>query len=80
VKVLPPGDPIPINIEPFTFNDEMPKDVEIREVVRGLQNGRADGVLGIRAEHMKEWLRDAVLEEENEAEGVDGFKGKGDSW
>ena len=38
------------------------------------------GAAGIRAEHMKEWLRDAVLEEEKEAEGIAGFSGKGDRW
>jgi len=40
-KVPPPGDPIPINIEPFEINDEAPGEVELRGVVRGLQNGRA---------------------------------------
>ena len=29
---------------------------------------------------MKEWLRDAVLEEEKEAESIDGFGGKKDIW
>ena len=47
-KVQPPGDPIPINIDPFAINDEVPTDAEVREVVRGLRNGRAGGVSGIR--------------------------------
>jgi len=63
-KVQPPGDPIPINIDPFAINDEVPTDAEVREVVRGLRNGRAGGVSGIRAKHMKQWLRDVVTEEE----------------
>ena len=29
---------------------------------------------------MKEWLRDAVLEEDEETEGIEGFTGKGDRW
>ena len=48
--------------------------------MRGLQNGRAGGASGIRAEHMKEWLRDAVLEEAKEVEGIAGVAGKGDRW
>ena len=48
-KVPPPGAPIPINIEPFEVNDEASGEVELRRVVRGLQNGRASGVSGIRA-------------------------------
>ena len=39
-KVPPPGDPIPINVDPFEINDAIPEDVEIRAVVRGMQNGR----------------------------------------
>ena len=59
-KVDPPGEPIPINIDPFTINDAIPTEPEIRSVVKGLRNGRAGGVSGIKAEHMKQWLHDAV--------------------
>jgi len=79
-KVSHPDDHIPINIEPFTVNTVAPEEVEIRGVVRGMRNGRAGGASGIRAEHMKEWLRDAVLEKEKEAEDIEGFAGKGGRW
>jgi len=43
-------------------------------VVKGLRNGRAGGVSGIRAEHMKEWLTGMIEEEEQ------GTEGKSDRW
>jgi len=42
--VKPPGDPILINIEPFTINDAIPTESKIRTVVKELRNGRAGGV------------------------------------
>ena len=36
-KVSPPGDPIPINLEPFDINDETPEDIEIRAVIKGMK-------------------------------------------
>ena len=38
-KVPPPGDPIPINVEPKDVEDACPGDVELRDIVRGLRNG-----------------------------------------
>ena len=52
-KVEPPGEPIPINVEPFVVNDATPTEAEIRAVVKGLKNGQAGGVSGIQAEHVK---------------------------
>ena len=46
-KGTSPGDPIPINVEPFDINDETPKDVETRDVVKQMHNGRAGGASGI---------------------------------
>ena len=43
----PPGAPIPINVDPFDVNDEMPTDGEIREAVKSLPNGRAGGLGGM---------------------------------
>lgn len=42
-KVSPPGDPIPINVEPKEVVDDRPEDEELRGVVRGLHNGRTGG-------------------------------------
>ena len=38
-KVSPPGDPIPINVNPFPVLDEGPEDPELRGVVELLRNG-----------------------------------------
>ena len=54
----PPGAPIPINVDPFSVNDDIPTDGEIREAVKCLRCGRAGGLGGMRAEHLKGWLRD----------------------
>jgi hypothetical protein len=70
----PPGAPIPINVDPFDVNDEIPTDGEIREAVKSLRNGRAGGLGGMRAEHLKRWCRD-VEEEEREDKW-----GPGDKW
>ena len=72
--VPPPGAPIPINVDPFDVNDEIPTDGEIREAVKSLRNGRAGGLGGMRAEHLKRWLRD-IEEEEQEDK-----RGRGDKW
>ena len=61
-RQVPPGDPIPINVEPFEIRDETPEDAEVREVVRNLRNGRAGGDSKIRAEHIKDWLSGIVDE------------------
>ena len=42
-KVIPPGEPIPINVEPFDIRDDVPDEQEIRAVVMQLKNGRAGG-------------------------------------
>ena len=63
-KRTPPGEPIPINVDPFEIRDETPEDDEIRAVVKALKPGRAGGASKIRAEHMKTWLRGMTDEEE----------------
>jgi len=67
-KVEPPGGPIQINVEPFTINDDMPTDAGVRIVVKSMRNGCAGGALGIKAEHTKQWLHNAVQEEEKSTE------------
>ena len=62
-KVPPSGDPIPINVEPKEVEDACPGDVELRDVVRGLRNGRAGGTTGIHAKIIKGWLRGVEKEE-----------------
>jgi hypothetical protein len=44
--------------------DNTPTDGEIRVAVAELTNGRSAGVLRMQAEHLKEWLKGAKLEED----------------
>ena len=70
-KVELPGEPILINIEPYSINDETSGDSELRHVVRGMRNGPSGGMSGIYADYMKEWLAGVRAEEEK------GTKGRG---
>ena len=73
-KVVPQGDPIPINVEPFDIEDLVPEDTKLRGVATGLGNSRPEGSGGIRAEHIKVWLRGIREDEEDDNEGA------GDLW
>ena len=73
-RVSPPGDPVSINVEPFSIKDAVPANKEIREVVREMRNTRAAGASRIRSEQMKMWLRGAIEEEEK------GTVGAGHKW
>ena len=75
--VPPPGESIPINVDPRPIVDSIPPDKEIRDVVRGLKKGRAGGTSKICAENIKSWLRGAVEEEDPE---LTGREGAGDNW
>ena len=68
--VHPPGDPIPINVDPFPIRDDIPEDLEIREGVRSTHNVRAGGASKMRAEDVKGWLHGIVEEEEDGKEGT----------
>ena len=70
------GEPIRINVEPKEVEDVCPGDVELRDVVRGLRNGRAGGTSGIWVETIKGWLRGMEREEKEE----EGNAGAGDAW
>ena len=75
-RVPPPGDPIPINVEYKEVEDGCPGDVELRDVVWGLRNGRAGGTTAIRVEHIKGWMRGV----EREREMDEGNICAGDTW
>ena len=74
-KVPPPGDPLLIHVDKADIPDSPPSDGELRDVVRGLQNGRVAGASGLQAEHIKVWLSDVMREEEEESD-----VGLGDKW
>jgi hypothetical protein len=45
------------------FLDSDPTDNKIQAVASGLKNGQATGATGMRAEHVKTWLRDIQCRE-----------------
>ena len=54
--VPPPGDSIPVDIEPFAVEDGVPEEGEIEWAVKRLQNNCAGGASRMRAEDLKGWL------------------------
>ncbi len=66
-RVPPPRGPLPINVQPFDICNDIPSNLEIREVVRELRNRRAAGATGLQAEHIKVWLQDVVQEEKEQS-------------
>ncbi len=73
--VTPPGWEMRINITPAAVHNKPPMDQEIRKVVGQLRNSCAAGAMGMKAEHLKEWLRE-MKHEESENRVV----GEGDCW
>jgi hypothetical protein len=78
-RVPSPGEPLPIHVDKVAIPDGVPSDQELREVVRGLQNGRAAGASGLQAEHIKVWLCDMVRKEEETGPMEDGPREEGES-
>ncbi len=69
----PPGWAMRFIVDPSDVPDAAPMDSELRAVVGNLRNGRAAGVTGMKAEHLKEWLADM-----KHKEAEDGVEGIGD--
>ena len=63
-KVPSLREPLPIHVNKIGIPDGVPSDQELRKVMRGLQNGRVAGAIGLRAEYIKVWLSDVVRKEE----------------
>jgi exonuclease III len=59
-KEEPPGDPIPILVEPVEVRDDVPDEGEIADAVKRLRNNRSGGPSGIRGEHLKAWMNAAI--------------------
>ena len=67
-RIPPPGDNIPVTIEPFAVEDGVPTDAEIELAVKRLRNNRAGRPSRMRAEDLKGWLAAARRgEKEREA-------------
>ena len=58
MKSLPP-DRIPILVAPFDIDDVVPEPDKIADAIRGLKNGKSPGPSKDRAEHLKEWVKEA---------------------
>jgi hypothetical protein len=74
----PPGEPLPINIDPIPVDDGTPSKGKIRVAAAGLSNGRAGVASGMRAEDVKAWLHGIKLEEDPEVGPVS--IGARDNW
>ncbi len=61
------GDPIPIHVDKANILEDIPRDGELRAVVRELQNRRAAGATGLQAKHIKVWLTDIARKEEEQS-------------
>ena len=72
------GAEFPENGTPFTIDDNPPSEGKLRTAVSQLSHGRCGGASGIRAEHIKAWLRGAKKEEDPEY-GAN-YTGAGKSW
>ena len=55
-RIPPPGDNIPVTIEPFAVEYGVPTEAEIEWAVKRLRNNRAGGPSRMRAEDLKGWI------------------------
>ena len=60
----PEGLQVPLLVQTAEVNVSIPSEAEIEVAVQGLKIGIAGGQLGIRAEDLKGWIREAKLEKE----------------
>ena len=68
----PPGDSIPVEIEPFEVEDGVPDEGEIEWAVKRLSNNRAGGPSRMQAEDLKGWLAAARRGEQRETADKEG--------
>ena len=54
--VPPPGENIPISVEPLPVDNSVPTEDEIKWAVKCLRNHRSRRPYGMRSEHLKRWL------------------------
>ena len=60
----PDGIRIPILVMPETVEHRIPGEEEVEQAVRSIKRGRSGGLLGMRAEDLKELLREASREKD----------------
>ena len=68
-RQLPPeGESVPILVQWLSIEDGPPEVGEIAATLGKIRSGRAGGTLGMKAEHLKAWLRAATTEKEPDTE------------
>ena len=65
--VPPLGQPIPVGVQPFLVDDSILEDEEIAWAVRRLRLNRSGDQSGMRAEHLRQWLIDAIRDNRHDA-------------
>ena len=70
------GESFQANGTPFEIRDDNPTEGEIRVAVTEMSNGRCGGASGIKAEHLKSWLRRAKREEDPDTAEASAEAGK----
>jgi hypothetical protein len=55
-------EPVPVMVDLFEVNDDVPSGEDIEDAVLSLKPRKEPGPTRIRAEHLKEWLREAQME------------------
>ena len=65
--VPPPGHPIPVGVQPLSMDDSILEDKEISWVVRRLCLNHSGGPLGMRSEHLRQWMIAATREDTPDA-------------
>ena len=68
-RVPPPGENIPVNVDPTNIDDSVPTEDEVEEVVKKLRRNRSGGPSGIRVENIKGGLAAARRGEMAEEQG-----------
>ena len=69
----PTGPPIPVAVNPSDISDDVPTEDEIANAVRRLKRGKAPGPSKMRADHVKDWLKDARRENPTDRSRWDHF-------
>ena len=58
-----PGHTILVGVHPFLVDDFIPEDEEIAWAVRKICLNRSGGLLGMRDEHLRQWLHKAMWDD-----------------
>ena len=69
------GEPLPIVVQPVIIADGYVEVGDIAVAVRKLRSGRAGGLSGMKAEHLKSWLQDATREKDPDTKAWDKVTG-----